>query len=57
MSVLPDKYSIDYMIYSLSGNIEEENILWKTQYHLVVKRLYFKQFDEYIKQQYMTLKR
>ena len=55
MSQLPDgrygdknDYRIDYMVYSASNSLEEEQKLWDFPLYEVYKRMTFKKFDSYV---------
>ena len=55
MKQLPDgrfddknDYRLDYMVFSASSSLEEENKLWDFPLIQVYKRMMFKKFDNWI---------
>lgn len=48
MSEMPSEYDYDYLVYSLSPTILDEPKVWDTEYLVCVKRMMFKQFDNYV---------
>lgn len=51
MSMLPDKFNLDYLVYSASNTLSEEQIVKKLELHKVFKRMMFKKFDSYVEEQ------
>lgn len=48
MSELPDNYSLNYLVYSASTSITEQEKIWDMDYAEVIKRAMFRKFDNYI---------
>ena len=53
MSRLPTKYDYDYMIFSASSSLEEEEKLWLMDWTKVIQRLMFKKFNGFIEKKYL----
>jgi hypothetical protein len=53
MSKLPTKYEYDYVIFSASNSLEEEEKLWLMDWTKVIKRMMFKKFNGYIEKRYL----
>ena len=53
MSKLPTKYDYDYMIFSASSSLEEEEKLWLMDWTKVIQRLMFKKFNGFIEKKYL----
>lgn len=56
MSALPEEYNVDYLVYSVSPTISEEETVWHTDYEKVYKRSLFKKFDNWAERKYMEIK-
>lgn len=53
MSALPDKYGMDYLVYSLGSSITEQEKIWHTDYVEVVRLMMFKRFDGWVQDKYL----
>lgn len=53
MSEFPDKYGYDYIIFSASSSLHEEESLWLMDWDKVIKRMMFKRFNNYIQEKYL----
>jgi hypothetical protein len=53
MSQLPDRYEYDYVIFSASDSLVEEERLWIMDWNKVIKRMMFKKFNNYIEKRYL----
>jgi hypothetical protein len=47
---LPDEYNLDYLVYSASNSLSEEQIIMDIELHKVFKRMMFKRFDSHIEE-------
>lgn len=50
MTIFPDKYGLDYLVYSASVSLSDEEKIWDMEYHKVFKRMMFKKFDSFIEE-------
>lgn len=57
MSGLPDRLNTDYMVYSISNSIIEEEKIWNMPYVEVFKRMMFKKFDGWVEKTIMEEKK
>lgn len=48
--MLPDAYEYEYIVYSASSSLQEEQFLWDLEFTKVIKRMMFKKFDSYIEE-------
>jgi hypothetical protein len=56
MANLPNEFETDYLVYSISTSISEENEIRKAPLKQVIKRAMFRKFDAWIQEQfYKTL--
>lgn len=54
MGELPEKYEIDYFVYSASSSISEQKEVWDMDYVEVIKRMMFKKFDGWVEHEYLN---
>ena len=47
-SALPEEFNIDYMVYSASKSLSDEQAVWRMPFIEVVRRNLFKRFDNWI---------
>uniref|UniRef100_A0A6H1ZTE2 Uncharacterized protein n=1 Tax=viral metagenome TaxID=1070528 RepID=A0A6H1ZTE2_9ZZZZ len=52
LSALPEKYNLDYMVYTSSSSIKEEDFIWRMDFKTVVKRTMFKRFDNWVETEF-----
>jgi hypothetical protein len=53
MSQLPARYEYDYVIFSASGSLDEEEKLWLMDWTKVIKRMMFKKFNGFVEKRYL----
>ena len=53
MSMMPDEYEYDYLVFSASSSITEEEAIWNMRFSEVYKRMIFRKFDSFIEQSLM----
>ena len=51
MLCMPDNYNLDYLVYSASNSLSEEQIIMDLELHKVFKRMMFKRFDSWIEEE------
>jgi hypothetical protein len=51
LSTLDEKYEIDYLVFSASENLIEEEYAWNMRYSDVIKRLMFRKLNNFIQEQ------
>lgn len=56
MSELPTVYELEYMVYSLSVSMSDEEKIWRTPYLDVIRRTMFNKFDNYVEKRFYDLK-
>jgi len=57
MGCLPEKYEMDYLVYSASSSISEQREVWNMDYVEVIKRMMFKKFDGWVEHKYLNRER
>ena len=53
MSMMPDEYEYDYLVFSASNSITEEEAIWNMRFSEVYKRMTFRKFDSFVEQSLM----
>ncbi len=48
MTMMPEEYNMQYLVYSASNTLSEEEIISNLELHKVFRRMMFKRFDSYI---------
>ncbi|MCZ2268222.1 MAG: hypothetical protein LC124_05145 [Ignavibacteriales bacterium] len=49
--MLPDKYNLNYLVYSASNSLSEEERVMDLEFHKVFRRMMFKRFDSFIEEE------
>lgn len=50
MTILPEEYNLEYLVYSASTSLSDEETVWDLEYHKVFRRMMFKKFDSFIEE-------
>lgn len=48
---MPDEYNLNYLVYSASKTLSEEELLMDFELHKIFRRMMFKRFDSFIEEQ------
>lgn len=51
MSMMNPSYNMEYLVYSASVSLSDEEFIWDTELHKVFRRMMFKKFDSYIEEE------